>query len=1087
LFDKSNPDTEDTVESSLDTIPASVSATLQAFLAILGNVKTPEKLYRSHDLHSTCLDLLTSGEGKIQRMALTVLLSWKEPGPSAYAEQLLGLTDDRKFRDFLSTLDIEEISMTVKQEHMPALMGMLIRIFYGKIISKHGRNAGKAGLAPRRNAIFAYMVGLGDAERLLMVSLMTRTFDSILPSETITTDNLVGVAEAFEDIPVRQQMGFLMVLESVVKQFKNHLVPLLPRILTVLIPILMSAYKNIDKADEVLEENTEEEVEGLPKLKQQRHLRQQAVRRLTEILESCQQFDYSPFIEPIFTAFLRARLAKLANENNQAPTSILHLLGIWANSRQYARWLVHDANLVSQLFNILSVNGVKDVVVSHILGMIESLMALDELDESTAFADEILAPSTSFLIKNLHTLLGRLVSSKSLYVKTNGRSISDRSIRILARVSRFVSPDMTETLEELGSVLLPFLKKPARQVSERLKMDILEILKFFLPSFASMKSEPLDSAYYSACSNLFKTLQDPACRIKAVEFYEAFLSFDPRVAIVAEQLRDMNSRSTKRLDEPDYERCFNAMDRIRGQLLETLDIKQWLPVVANLLHLLHEQQEFSVRTAAQNGLKKLIEHASKTTENRGDKDLVSMVFNFILPSIKEGIRATQEVVRQEYVALLAAVVELFPSRPEVSDMVILLVDGDDEASFFTNVYHLQNHRRTRALRRLAEVCRAKKISTGNISNIMLPLISHNLFETERRVSNQMLIDTIGCMAAFASCLPWGRYYDLLRTYFRLLVKRPHMQKEIIRLIVAVLDDFHFDLLDAVSLPETELEDKPSSGVSEPPAGKATDQMDVEDPMDVELDDDDTEQDKTAEVELADKKAQRDRIHTVVVKRILPNLFKHLTHKEDEVISVRAPVAIAIVRLLKKLPMDTLTLMLPKLLTTMCQNLRSRMTEVRTSTRSALLEVAAELGPYYFHFVLKELQGALTRGYQLHILGFTVHALLVEISPKFAADSLDPCSELLVEILIGDIFGDVGAEKEVEALAVKMIETRASKSFDSFEILARFTRVQDLERMLQPLKDIMLETNDAAVARKISDVLRRISVGLFHGTREVDVP
>ena len=56
---------------------------------------------------------------------------------------------------------------------------------------------------------------------------------------------------------------------------------------------------------------------------------------------------------------------------------------------------------------------------------------------------------------------------------------------------------------------------------------------------------------------------------------------------------------------------------------------------------------------------------------------------------------------QEHIALLRAITVSFPV---VYPDLALLINEDAEVDFFNNIAHLQLHRRSRALLRLAKVC-----------------------------------------------------------------------------------------------------------------------------------------------------------------------------------------------------------------------------------------------------------------------------------------------------------------------------------------------------------------------------------------------
>jgi len=52
----------------------------------------------------------------------------------------------------------------------------------------------------------------------------------------------------------------------------------------------------------------------------------------------------------------------------------------------------------------------------------------------------------------------------------------------------------------------------------------------------------------------------------------------------------------------------------------------------------------------------------------------------------------------------------------------LLAGGDEEASFFTDIYHSQTHRRTRALRRLSEFLDTGVLSSRTLVFVFVPVV-----------------------------------------------------------------------------------------------------------------------------------------------------------------------------------------------------------------------------------------------------------------------------------------------------------------------------------------------------------------------------
>ncbi len=132
---------------------------------------------------------------------------------------------------------------------------------------------------------------------------------------------------------------------------------------------------------------------------------------------------------------------------------------------------------------------------------------------------------------------------------------------------------------------------------------------------------------------------------------------------------------------------------------------------------MYTEDEYAVRTAATHALSLIIERAFSSDTSNGLQALVEFT---ILPHIKKGLKLGSVVVRQEFVTLLGHLVKTSEAFGPVKDLRILLADGDEEADFFANIYHIQAHRRGRAIRRLAD--QIPSISSTNLGNIVVPIL-----------------------------------------------------------------------------------------------------------------------------------------------------------------------------------------------------------------------------------------------------------------------------------------------------------------------------------------------------------------------------
>lgn len=90
---------------------------------------------------------------------------------------------------------------------------------------------------------------------------------------------------------------------------------------------------------------------------------------------------------------------------------------------------------------------------------------------------------------------------------------------------------------------------------------------------------------------------------------------------------------------------------------------------------------------------------------------------------------------------------------------------------------------------------------------------------------------------------------------------------------------------------------------------------------------------------------------------------------------------------------------------------------------------------------------LLKGYS-NLFGFII------LSQHFFSRNSSSFSKVLVE----DLFGEAAKEREVEKIANKLPEAKTCKSFDTFEILAKYAGTRSLTSLVSPLKEVGLDFN-----------------------------
>ncbi len=97
-----------------------------------------------------------------------------------------------------------------------------------------------------------------------------------------------------------------------------------------------------------------------------------------------------------------------------------------------------------------------------------------------------------------------------------------------------------------------------------------------------------------------------------------------------------------------------------------------------------------------------------------------------MSAVKQGLRSKAEFARHESISTLSQLVKTYPTHPRFSD-IVPLTHKEMEADFFENVKHIQLHRRTRAFRRLANVCAEGGVSQTSYMWFLLPLANQVSF------------------------------------------------------------------------------------------------------------------------------------------------------------------------------------------------------------------------------------------------------------------------------------------------------------------------------------------------------------------------
>lgn len=286
--------------------------------------------------------------------------------------------------------------------------------------------------------------------------------------------------------------------------------------------------------------------------------------------------------------------------------------------------------------------------------------------------------------------------------------------------------------------------------------------------------------------------------------------------------------------------------------------------------------------------------------------------------------------------------------------------------------------------------------------------------------------SIGAIASISSHMAWKSYSNLLIKCFKEMTIYPDKQKILLRLICSILDQYHFS--------------------------EAKDSCDS-----------------------ASDFAMESNIQACLQKTVLPKIRKLLDSDSDK---VNVNINLAALKVLKLLPGDILDSHLPSIIHRISNFLKSHLESIRDDARSALAACLKELGLEFLQFIVKVLRTILKRGYELHVLGYTLNFILSKYFSTPVSGKLDYCLDDLLPVVETDILGNVSEEKEVEKIASKMKETRKRKSFETLQLIAQsITFKTHAVKLLSPVTSNLQKHLNPKVKTKLETMLNHIALGI----------
>ncbi|RYP10219.1 hypothetical protein DL765_008181 [Monosporascus sp. GIB2] len=1010
----------------------------KALLGVFAQFSNPKVLYHSQQVYQALLGQLANGDLDVQKTALRAILTWKQDGITPYQENLEALLDEAKFKNELTLLF--QGDKQIQPEHRSDLMPVLLRLLYGRTISKRGIASGRSGQHTTRLAVLRHL-SVDDMGDFLDIALGELRGVRIVEDSGIHEDVL-----DHEILAVRKQAGFLRMMEAMIQELGEYVFPYLGKVLNAVLYCLVRSCRKLRQGNgEEGEEEEEAEADDVSQTSLHRVVRNASLKCLVALLRQAPNFDWNPYKDLIIREVIGPRIENLPVENTEGVSGTLQLLSIISLIPSTAIFFIGDRRIIPKLAECLTMAKTKEEVKIFALSIIRNIVNLSqmpaaEFEFNELIREELLDPNANVILTGISSVLKAQVDT--------GKDLLGACVEAVIELS----PMMQESghVEDLVDVSIYLLNQPSRRVNPKIKGNVLSMIENLLKIGKESISSVLADHIYSTIATLFSFFKDRSSR-EALPRILKVLAQDSAASLeVSELCFELNSYKGSRIDEPDYEtrlRAFNAISKSREI---PFTARNWEPLVHNMIFHIKNDEEYGILSSnSADCLCRFIEETALAGDQEKER-YENMLSSVVYPAIQSNIREPSETVRRETMRLLGFLVSKMPGSALVNDLVGLNPSPDmkeSEASFFFDILSPATTRQMRALQLLSKVNHQAELSSRNIAHVFIPLLEHFIFNREDGSDDRGVGAQAGTtIAELAASLEWPQYRAILRRYINYIESKPDLQKQLVRLLGKTVD--------ALSLAAAE---------------RTSESMDI---------DGAEASSPLKKRRLASTMPTLGKFNEDVLNNILPPLLDYIHEKDETTVSSRVPVGIIIVKVLKLLPVESLNQKLPGVLTDICHILRSKAWESREMARDTLAKMSSLLGPSCLGFVLNELRGALTKGYQLHVLSYTMHTILVTVIPDLKPGDIDYCLETIVTIIMDDIFGVTGQEKDAEEYVSKMKEVKSSKSQDSMELIARTASVSHLVELVRPLQALLLEKLDLRMVRKIDELLSRIANGLL---------
>ncbi|CRK91791.1 CLUMA_CG005422, isoform A [Clunio marinus] len=1031
---------EDKDEDEENKSPKARQKLLIIHLQVLSKFNNPKCVIRTNELRNLYIDLLLHRNFQVQRLSLDCIIQYKDESLTTYKDVLYNILDEKQFRQELVGLKLNE---KIREDHRETFMTI-----------KAGKKD-QEGFKNKKEIITRFMSNLKESELTKLVEIACGKISSLI--NLSDAESMINAMKRTSNIiKVNELQSILQFLDLIKKNVAGLFsVDFQRKILDNILAISCYTITN----DTTMFKN----------------LKQSCLVSLVEYFEHFDEFTWNvDEIEVLFKIFVWNYLKDFHLHSSQNVSGLMKLFIAWSKNPKYFNLLAKsDDNgnyALKSIMKLLTNKSTTNVVIESVLDILERLLTLkldEEVIENFNYGTKLVEP----FIQDVLKILKETLSNKKM------RSLNQRNLVILSRTTELVTD--VDSSKILLDILFPLTLKKAAESHQ----DGQRIMKLMMTISNLLNVIPEPHLYMRQLSPLFEQIIEVNHRKSLIKIFNQIVPSTDANDFKS-MINDFNAYDRRWIEQPDYEKrlsVFHRLEKIISSGSLSLDVA--IVVIYHCFYFLKHDKDLAMRDNAGHFLKLVcLKMIQQCGDNKQQLDI--FVDKIVLNLIQKRLR-DDEKVRTESIILLGELAREQPNAHSIlADLHPLTNAANRELDFFDNITHLQKFRHMKALRKFVEVAESYQHvpNLRTLNEFLLPIGKMFLCQEEYKRKSKVVEAAIEFIATVAKFLPWNSYEMLLKFYVRKVKNESGYQKQLVKLIPAILDSFHFDLncnVDKVS--DVEVQDEENDEEEE----EDEDNEDEEEEMEVEV------QPIHQLTVLRENIAQR--VIKSLTRRLVPSLFKiiaeistdaHKLNKEtrrakEKADMLKIPIALPIIKLLKKLPSKFLNDYLSQVVLKVSSFLKSNLKQVRATARFTLKEILMVLGPNYMELMIGNLKAMLSKGFQVHVLSATVHTLMEAMKSQLEeCDVADKLVDSVLSVCVDDIFGKVSEEHEVGRIGHRTPEAKASrKSFLTLSILAATVNENRVFDLLMPFKTQLHETQSKRTVGKIQECLQKIVTGL----------